>query len=205
MIPGSSGRLGDVPSEYRKAAMNVMIREANEYAERLCLPESLPITEKSLTEIHVSPPAFAERFGGLGSFRTERFSYAFGRGRRLSYITRLSSQRASVYETHVRLAIDPAAVNTERAYVLATQWLAAAFVDVQALSKTATPTVRPWRILDIVTCKYTVEWQRDGEPVAEVTLIEPTEELLVLRVEDPMYIIRPPLELQKAVDEVDAP
>jgi len=187
---------------YKDAVLKAMLDEANEYAKHIGLPENLPITRASLKETVISPPAIAIRFGALGSFRTEKFSYAFGRGRRLSYITRLTKDAGKpLYEANKHLAIPLSSVNTNSAYMMATQWLAKAFVDLQRLSQSATVSVRPWRILDMTTCKYTVEWQRGAKQIAEVTLIEPTNELLVLRVEDPELILRPPLGPSVPEDE----
>ncbi|MCU0782643.1 MAG: hypothetical protein MUF81_01075 [Verrucomicrobia bacterium] len=70
-------------------------------------------------------------------------------------------------------------------YQPAVQWLAKAFVDVRRLSETATVFVEPWVILKMTISKYTVEWKKDGRPVARVVLVETTRELWTLRVEDP--------------------
>lgn len=184
----------DSTSSYQSKALQLMLREADAYALSLDLPEANPLTTNFLTEIYVSPPELANQHGGLGSLRTKSYSYAFGRGKRLAYITRLSSpenSKKSLYDANKHLAIAPALVNTNAAFLLATQWLEKAFVDVKKLTESNSVSIKPWIILDMVTSKYTVEWMREGEPVARVILIEPTKELLALRVEDPKYIMRP--------------
>ena len=197
-VPLAENTSPQKPSEpsvaYEKMVLNEMLKEANEYAKRLSLPETLPITTLSLKEVHISPSAIASRFGALGSFRTEHFSYGFGKGRKLCYITRRAKDNPqSLYDQHKHLAISPSMVNTNSAYVMATQWLGKVFVDLPRLSRNATLSVEPWRILGMTTAKYTVEWQEGGKPTAQVTLIEPTAELVVLRVEQPQYILRPGL------------
>lgn len=185
-----------VPPAYREAMSKLMLAEANEYARALHLPETLPLTTNLLRECFVTPPFVAARFGALGSLRTTNYSYAFGRGRRLSYVTRLiKGDNPYDYDSHKRYAIDPSAVNTNAAYRQATQWLSKAFVDVRRLSESSTVSIQPWVILHMTTSKYTVEWQRNGEPVAKVVLVEPKAELWTLRVEDPQLILRKPLEL----------
>jgi hypothetical protein len=181
-------------STYQSEVLKNMLREADTYALSLGLRETHPLTTNSLTEIYISPPELANQHDGLGSLRTKSYSYAFGRGKRLAYITRLPSpenSKKSLYDANKHLAIAPALVNTNAAFLLATQWLGKAFVDVTRLTASNSVSIKPWKILDMVTSKYTVEWMREGEPVARVVLIEPTKELLVLRVEDPKYITRP--------------
>jgi hypothetical protein len=181
-------------STYQSEVLKIMLREANAYALSLGLRETHPLTTNSLTEIYISPPEFANLYGTLGSLRTKSYSYAFGKGKRLAYITRLpapENSKKSLYDANKHLAITPDLVNTNAAFMLATQWLHKAFVDVNKLSESNSVTIQPWRILDIVTSKYTVEWLHEGKPVARVIMIEPTKELLALRVEDPEYILRP--------------
>ena len=42
-------------------------------------------------------------------------------------------------------------------------------------------------------------------PLAEVTLIEPSQELLVLRVENPEYILRSPIQPDLSENDTPAP
>lgn len=185
-----------VPPEYRKEISKSMIAEVNTYAAQLALPEHLPITSDSLTELFVSPPLVAHDFGALGNIQTTNFSYGFGKGRHLCYITKvIKGTNPFDYEANKPYAIDPAAVNTNRAYLLATQFLAKAFVDLNRLSTSSVVSIKPWVILHMTTSKYTVQWSRNGEPVVKVVVAEPQKELWTLRVEDPTLILRPPLEL----------
>jgi hypothetical protein len=147
----------------------------------------------------------AERFGALGSLRTTNFSYGFGKGKHLCYITRLiKGSNPHDYEVNKPYEIDPSTVNTNAAYILATQWLAKAFVDVSRLSTSSVVSTEPLVILHMTTSKYTVEWGQGSmlingvsmpKPVAKVVLASPQNELWTLRVEDPTFILRKPLEI----------
>jgi hypothetical protein len=193
------------PSAYKEAMSKLMLSEANDYASRLNLPEQLPITTNSLMELFVTFPRMAERFGALGSLRTTNFSYGFGKGKHLCYITRLIKGGNSYdYDANKPYEIDPSVVNTNAAYMLATQWLAKAFVDVGRLSTSSVVSIKPLVILHMATSKYTVEWQQGSilvngvsmpKPVAKVVLASPQNELWTLRMEDPTFILRKPLEI----------
>lgn len=180
----------------REALLGAMLAEANAYAASLGLPETLPLTLESLTEKFTTPPRVAVRFGTLGSLRTTNYSYGFGEGRHLCYVTRLPKDKSnrSLYERMKPRAIDPSAVNTNAAYSMATQFLARAFVDLPKLAG-AKLSIYPMTILKMTTSVYTVEWQRGGSPLAEVRFDQPKAELWSLRVEDPALILRKPLEL----------
>jgi hypothetical protein len=174
-----------------------MLAEANTYALRLNLPEKLPLTAASVTEKFIAPPRLASGFGALGSFRTTNFSYGFGKGRHLSYVTRLPKDKSqrSLYERMKPWAIDTSMVNTNAAYTMATQFLARAFVDLPRLSS-ARASISPMIVIKMTTSIYTVQWERGGGPLVQVTFDAPKAELWTLRVEDPEYILRKPLEVQ---------
>ena len=186
-----------------------MIDEANIYAGQLSLPEKLPLTAESVNEKFITPPRLAIGFGALGSFRTTSFSYGFGKGKHLSYITRLPKDKSKrpLYERMKPWAIDPSMVNTNAAYTTATQFLAKAFVDLPKLSSAKT-SINPMTVLHMTTSIYTVEWQRHGSPVVQVTFDAPKAELWALRVEDPEYILRAPLvvsDMDSLFSQTNAP
>jgi hypothetical protein len=161
------------------------------------LPEYLPLTKDSVTGSYISSPEFADRYGGLGRFSTTNYSYGFGRGKRLAYITRLPKDKSgrSLYDRFKPWAIDPSQVNTNAAYLLATQFLAEAFVDLSRLSTSAVVSIHPKVILKMTTSVYDLEWKRGGKNAVEIGLDESTKELWLLRVEDPSLVLRKPLEI----------
>jgi len=186
----------DSPPAYKAAMSKLMLAEVTDYAAQLNLSEPLPVTTNALKELFFASPFLAERFGALGSLQTTNFSYGFGKGKRLCYITRVIKGRNSYdYDANKPYAIDPSAVNTNAAYCMATQFLATAFVDVSRLSTSSIVSVQPWVILHMTTSKYTVQWERNGKQVVKVVLSPPKAELWTLRVEDPSLILRKPLVL----------
>lgn len=181
---------------YREAVLGLMLAEADTYARHLCLSERLPLRAESMSEVFITPPRLASKFGAIGSLRTTNYSYGFGRGRHLSYITRLPKDKSnrSLYDRMKPWSIDPAAVDTNAAYMTATQILGKAFVDLTKLS-TVKISVSPITILDMTTSVYTAGWRRGDEPIAQVTFDQKKGELWSLRVEDPTCILRNPLLL----------
>jgi hypothetical protein len=181
---------------YEEEAFRLTLAEVNTYAAQLKLPETLPVTAESIREKFVAPPHLASRFGALGSLRTTNYSYAFGTGKRLSYITRLPKDKSkrSLYERMKPWSIDPSMINTNAARMMATQFLAKAFVDVPKLAA-AKNSVSPMVVLNMTTSIYTVEWQRGDQPLVQVTFDERKAELWSLRVEDPAYILRRELDV----------
>src|ERR1035437_1027291 len=173
------------PLAYQATVARLMLAEANEYVSFLGLPESFPISTNLLKEVFVTSPYLAEHFGILGSLATTNFSYGFGKGKHLCYITRIiKGTNPYDYDNNKPYAIDSSLVNTKEAYSMATQFLTKAFVDVSRLSTSSIVSVEPWVILHMNTSKYTVQWQRNNQPVVKVILASPPNELWTLRVED---------------------
>src|SRR5208282_6121798 len=96
--------------------------------------------------------------GVLGNLYTTNYSYAFGSGKRLTYITRLSKDKSqkSLYDKFKPWRIAPSEVDTNAAYSVATQILARAFVDVPHLLQSTTAFARPITILNMTTSVYDV-------------------------------------------------
>ncbi|MGH7953142.1 MAG: hypothetical protein ACREFE_14670 [Limisphaerales bacterium] len=184
------------PPAYQAAMLKVLLAEANDYVAALNLPEKRPLTKDSIKDCFIGSPYVAEHFGGLGSFQTTNFSYGFGKGKHLCYITRIiKGDNPFDYNANKRYAIDPSEADTNAAYSMATQFLAKAFVNVSQLSTSSVVSVEPWVILHMTTSKYTVEWRRGDKPVVKVVLAVPKDELWTLRVEDPNLILRKPLQI----------
>ena len=184
------------PPAYQEAVLKLMLAELNDYVMALKLPETLPLAKDSITNYHVTAPFVANQFGALGSLRTTNYSYGFGKGRHLCYITRIiKGTNPYDYDNNKPYAIDPIQVNTNAAYSMATQFLVKAFVDVSRLSTSSIVSIEPWVILHMTTSKYTVQWEREGRPIVKVVVSPPKAELWTLRVEDSTLILRKPLEV----------
>lgn len=192
-----------IPPAYEETVLRLMIGEANIYIIELDLPETRPLTARALRERFVAPPRVAESFGALGSMQSSNFSYSFGRGKRLSYITRLPKDTSNrpLYERMKPWAIAPELVDTNSAYMIATQYLARAFVDLTSI-KNATVLAAPRKVLDMTTAIYTVAWRRGDNILAEVTVDMRDRELWSLRVEDPACSLRHPLAVPSLPDSL---
>jgi hypothetical protein len=99
-----------------------------------------------------------------------------------------------------RYAAPKAQVNTNTAYMLATQWLAAASVDVKSLERNCHVAVTYWDLRDgRFVPLYTVDWfkgdgiQEDVRNAATVEVLEPERLLHKLWVQDVQYIKSKPM------------
>ena len=221
---------------YERVATRQMLAEVNFYVERLKLPESRPIKD---TSVRVAHPG-----RGLGAVETEGFLYSFlGSDQKpitnahgadwflehgkLAYIirkepfallTREVGDDLSALQT--KLSKTPSQINTNQAYQMATQWLAAVDVDVSNLEKRypalvvqhfaydgpvawklgETPPLNTSRKLLPV---FDVTWGGTAEssPPVWVEIYGATKELIHLRMEDTRYSKRPPIVITNELVE----
>jgi hypothetical protein len=196
---------------YRDEAFRLVLQEANRVAKELSLPEKLPIEPSDLRDVYVSPFGFAYVEKKIGNVETANFSYAVSIDNKLSYLERTHLEQQC--KNYQRQYIWPVGrVDTNLPYQLATQWLAAASMDVKGLSHDLHLIVKPddeyirlprgvfspvyyvawckkWVPIPGVQFSQPSEW----EPVALVRVFTPTRTLLQIRVEDGKYILREPL------------
>jgi hypothetical protein len=195
--------------QFQHAAVKLMLPEANSVAEELQLPEDLPITESNLTGGFVCPFGYYYVHHNIGNITTKRYAYVFTQDNRFNEI-----DVANYDQTCIRLEkhqLPVTQVDFDTPYELATQWLAAASMDVGGLNRDCKVTVvlsAYWnglsRIGQIPRKKfvpiYDVSWlshQNQAEHFGDVAFVElylPTKELIQLCVGDPKYILRKPLE-----------
>jgi hypothetical protein len=191
-----------------REAVRVMVEEANHVAEELNLPEQLPITTSNLLQIHVYSPKTASDKAVIGSITAGNYEYSFfsskgfGVGR---------TDRDSLWEAKYHWPLSR--LNTNAAYHLATQWLAAVSMDVKGLNRdfeiSVEPELPPGNNANYFVPVYRIIWSVKGvrpfvdeaghrvgrRPVAYVELFLPTKTLRELSVKDPKYILRKPLEV----------
>jgi len=118
---------------YQSAAMQLMVGQANFDAQQLHLQEPLPITVPANTnEWHLAMPPD----GVTGTLTTPNYFYRFNAGKLVS-IQRKPSARGSLANSENQVSL----IDTNGAYQLARQWLAAISVDVPALESKYPPTV----------------------------------------------------------------
>jgi len=193
----SPNNLTYMPEAYRKQALRLVLQEANQIAEALQLPEKLPIVETNLLGWHVSPPAISRMTKSVGNITTSNYTYYVSVDGKFSYLegTHQDTDRQRWFKEY---SWPISRLDTNVAYQLATQWLAAASIDVAALNKDCDLHIQPFAIRKQGTNEcflpvYWIFWTKGVEghgSTASIELFEPTKTLLQLRVEDSKYIHR---------------
>ena len=195
--------------QYQNAAFKLVLQEANRVAKELQLPQELPITESNLVEAVITPFGFNYIYKTVGSVTTKHYCYYVSQGNKFSYLEGThQTEDCNKYQDSYMWPVSR--MNTNQAYKLATQWLAAVSMDVKAINQDCWVTVKldnaythppPGKFVPI----YNVSWRRKGyemsndvasvihSDVASVGVFTPTKTLLQLRVEDTKYILRKPL------------
>jgi hypothetical protein len=177
---------------YRKEALRLVIEEANRVAGELELPEPRPITEANLVESFICRPGIAQMLGAVGSITTSNYNYYVSVGNKFSYLVRTHLDQ-EYGQLKARYRWPTSRINTNAAYQLATQWLAAASMDVAGLNRDCQLSIIPWtpegdryKFVPL----YTVRWFRGDDVFAMVELFQPTRTLRQMHVEKPQYILR---------------
>jgi hypothetical protein len=222
-----------VSAAYQAVVAPLMLQEAGFYAERLNLPEPLPLTA-AVAKVAVNPPLL----GGLGHVATTNYFYSFPlrdekpltnacgvslvEYGKLAYVmrkTRFQVNGREIMDPYDEMAALPSQVDTNGAYRLATQWLAAVQVDVAALERDYKPMVvqqafcdppltleqglnppanAPRKLLPI----FDVTWggPEHCSPPVWVGVFGPTKELALLRMENTTYSRRPAIVVTNALE-----
>ena len=204
---------------YHDEAFRLVLREANRVAAELRLPEKLPITEADLLEWFINPFGYAYAQKAIGNVTTRNYTYYLSQGNRFSYLE--GTHQDADCRRYQRLYTWPLSrMDTNQAYQLAAQWLAAVSMDVAALNRDCSVAVMPDR--DYVhppqgkfVPVYYVSWRkrnamagRAPDVPAGVRVFTPSKTLLQLRVEDPKYILRAPVvftNLQLLLSQTNGP
>ena len=190
---------------FQEEALRLVIEEANKVAKELQLPESLPITRTNLTHAFIGAFGFVYEDKSLGNVTTSNYWYGLVRDCKFSRVTVAKiDDRCHDYAEKYQRPIEQ--LDTNAAFQLATQWLAAVRMDVQGLNRDYDVHVDldpywnnvrmgelPRRSFSPI---YYVSWLAKGRPPysagggASVELFLPTKTLLSLSVDDPKYILR---------------
>jgi hypothetical protein len=189
---------------YHDEAFRLVLQEANRVATELGLPEKLPITEADLVGRFINAFGYAHVTKAIGNVTTRNYTYYLSQGNKFSYLE--GTHQDADCRQYQRLYTWPLSrMDTNQAYQLATQWLAAVSMDVAALNRDCSVVVKPDR--DYVhppqgkfVPVYYVYWRkrntqagRVADVPAGVRVFTPNNTLLQLRVEDPEYILRAPM------------
>jgi hypothetical protein len=194
---------------YQREAFKLVLQEANRVAKELRLPEKLPITETDLVEAVVTPFGFNYLHQRIGSVTTKQYCYFVSYGNKFNDLEG-THQTEDCYKFQDSYTWPVSRVNTNEAYQLATQWLAAVHMDVKAMERDCRITIKPDNVYvhpprGKFVPIYDISWVRKGyvpngdvrnmisNDVASVMLFTPTKTLLQLDVMDPKYILRKPL------------
>lgn len=197
--------------QYRTAAIQAALPEANNVAGELQLEENMPIVESNLTEVLITPFGFNYAHKGIGGISTSNYVYYFTKANKFNKVVDAAYTRTCLSYKNVSFALKD--VDYKSAFQLATQRLASVSMDVAGLQRECTPHVAlspHWNGLahlgdeprkTFVPIYYI--WWTSAENnakgfggVARVELFLPTKKLLQLSVDDPKYILREPLKFE---------
>jgi hypothetical protein len=192
---------------YEKEARRLLLEEATKVATELGLPEEMPLTESNIVRSYIDPFGLAYTDKAIGNVESHHYVYIVARGWRFSSLTIANwSGVCANYAQAYRWPSDR--LNTNGAYSLATQWLAAVSMDVAGLNRDCVMHAVPvphWNRFRLnapftnatFTPIYYVYWAprqtTNGDAAAAVELFAPDRTLLSLTMEDPKYILRKPL------------
>ncbi len=189
---------------YQNEALRLVIEEANKAAIQLRLPEELPICETNITRKFIDTYGMSF-LGSIGNIGTRNYSYFVSVGHKLSYVD-LTHTDENCIKWREDYLWATNRIDTNAAYQMATQWLAAASMDVDGLNRACTVQIVPNKYWNSGLQKkgqfvpiYDVFWlssknraENYGD-TAYVSLFAPTKTLISLNVRDSKYILRRPL------------
>lgn len=194
---------------YQKEALRLLIEEANRVAKELNLPAKPPITETDIVHAYIVPFGDSWASKSIGNIATKHYWYNTREGHKLSHVT-IADYDRKCFEFRDKYQWHISRIDTNAAYQLATQWLAAMSVDVNALNRECTPHVALSTFWNNVSRLgempkgtnfvpiYYVWWTPKGDKAggfggASVELLLPTKTLIALGVDDQKYLLRKPL------------
>lgn len=199
---------------YKAAVLPLLLAEASYVSERLKLPTPHPIQICDVKRTFVSTPKFG--FGGV--FETTNYVFSYGNPGTL-YVIENKIKHDERFDLYPEWARTPSLINSNGAHQLATQWLAAIDVDVEALERKyphqieqafywgrapGTPenewTQHPPTTNMVMLPIYNVMWGDGPEYPAHVRLLGTTKELMTLRLADASLSRRPALVVTNAME-----
>lgn len=236
---------------YRSTVLQKMLEEANYSADRLKLPTKRPIEIMDIQDKFIAAPwssvlhgtnrypdtifgahifdseisreqrLRALKVGLFGRIDTTNFEFSFMQGK-LSHVMRLDSPDTEYYARRLdELVGKPSVIDTNGAYQLAMQWLAAMDVDMVALKKlqwtvnqlhylqrgATNAIILPLYYLDFGSKHYAASGNLKAfdEPLISVEVLGTTRELQELTINDLSFSRRPLLLITNALDLIRTP
>jgi hypothetical protein len=189
---------------YKYVAVAVMLAEANFLSDRLQLPIGHPIHEYNLSRQLVFDPIVFSALGAGGRIDTDQYAFSFVKARR--YIIKLHSfEGKNMADENEILSRGTSQIDTNGAYLLASNWLSLIQVDVRELEKTNYAEVRQrfyyGAMGQIKLPVFEVRWGDWQAPKIEVSIDGRTKEIVYIRQEDDSFSRRPE-ELIKNLDRL---
>ena len=199
---------------YKFVAMMLMVQEANFFCQQTGLPPGRPFNESDMRKGGHVGPYELKHFGG--SIVTDDYFFGFLRGHLANFRKRgfmPDGPDAAIRERNLELAKFSSQIDTNGAYQLATNWLAALGVNVPALEKKYRLNFIQWKYYPkgkegpvIMLPVYHVEWlgfilksQPNRErAVVSVTISGATKELVEYHVYDDSLFLRPRIQIKDA-------
>lgn len=180
--------------EYQKAASKLLVEGANSVARQLQLSDEIPITISNVDEVFVNPFGYKYIHKKMGTVTTRNYCYYFSEDNKFCYLEG-THQESQCQKFQEQYTWPISKEDKNQAYQLATQWLSNASMDVAALNRDSHVTIEPDPICgQVAKGKFVPVYYVSWANLASVRVFTPEGIILQLRVEDPKYILRKPLE-----------
>jgi len=196
-------KLTPTTAAYRQEALQLVIDEANRVAQKLNLSENLPITQSSVIRAFISPPQMTKV--GFGNITTSNYIYYVTVGDKFSYLEKYFADvmNKDYAELKAQYLWPMSRMDTNAAIQSATQWLAAASMDVEAINRDCNVHVEALtpegksgaHFVPLYRVYWTEKQGNSFAPAASIEFLEPTKSLRQLRVNKTEYILRNPLQV----------
>jgi len=203
---------------YQKEALRLLLKEANNVAENLHLPEKLPIKKDGLVEAYIAPFGIAYVQKLIGCVDTTNYSYCVSQENKFCYLIKKNLEK-TILGYQENFMWPKKQVNTAEAYQMATQWLTQAHMDVKAMNNNLHLAIKPdddyisaprGKFVPVYDVRWCKPWKPTPgiieedhgkwEPVVSVQLFTPTKTLLQMHIEDAKYILRQPIVFTNLVE-----
>jgi hypothetical protein len=191
---------------YQKEALRLVIAEANQVAGELKLEDELPITQSNMATFHIPPFGFAYAYKMIGFVETTNYAYYVSGNNKFTGVddTHQNEDCQNYADTYTWPI---SRMDTNAAFQLATQWLAAILVDVKGLNRDCQLNIVPDNVYvrpprGKFVPVYWVNWIDTNvtDRSVSVFLSLPDKKLLQLRIDDSKYNLRKPVEFTNLPD-----
>jgi hypothetical protein len=181
-----------ITRDYKRVALDVMLRRVNGVAQKLGIFEHLPLEPTDLTEADIETPFFSDHQGRFATISTKEYFYAAILDNKLSYINQNSKSAAN--QKYLPSSPEPwqsepsNGANATLVRNLAMKWLSAFSVNVSALDQKCqffieSSISRNGSKLEMISWTTTTE-----ETTAVVEMVLTEHHLIKLWIQNPAYL-----------------